>query len=265
MSNLHQTATWQIVYGLFLLIINISIVGRLFGVEYLAYLESIEGTFIAIARHVAEHPSDALWWPYWGCGLPIQNTYLPLLQILVGGYAWLTGISPALAFHQVCAFFFCVAPLAVFLMASSITGRLKTSFLAAMVFSLFSPCAWLVPVIRNDLGSAWHLRRLHNLVYYGEGPLAASLAFLPLAILFLFLSLRRADLRFRVLAGIFAGLAVLANAFGAVILAVVCICLLTTVRTDRFWRNALLLGAVGVLTYIWVAPLAPPQYSLQSG
>jgi hypothetical protein len=246
-------------YAVLLLLVNVFIASRLFRLNYSGYLGSIEGTFIAIAKQVAAHPSDLLWWPYWDCGLPFQNTYLPLLQLVVAAYSRIMGSSPSLAFHQICAALFCLAPVSVFAMARGITGKIQTSFLVALAFSLFSPCAWLVPAIRNDLGSLHHLRRLQILVYYGEGPHTACLALLPLAVLFLYLSLVGECLRYRILAGALVALAVLANAFGAAILAVVVLCLLVTIRTGRIWRNALLLGAICLLAYVWISPLVPPS------
>ena len=41
---------------LLLLVVNLAIVGKLFGVEYSAYNNSIEGTFIAIPRIMAKYP-----------------------------------------------------------------------------------------------------------------------------------------------------------------------------------------------------------------
>lgn len=69
---------------LILIAINVAIAGAVFGVEYSAYLESNEGSFIAIARGVASHPRDLAWWPLWECGLPFDNTYLPLLPLAAG-------------------------------------------------------------------------------------------------------------------------------------------------------------------------------------
>ena len=144
-------------------------------------------------------------------------------------------------------------------MTRTISGRTHVSFLAAVAFSLFSPCAWLVPRIREDVGGAWNLRRLQILAQYGEGPHITSLAFLPLAILFFYKSLTSNRFRYRVLAAVFAGLTVLANAFGAMILLIACMCLLVTVRTELFRRNALTFASVGVLAYAWISPLAPPS------
>src|SRR5262249_23081370 len=96
-----------------LLLVNVLIVGRLFFVEYSAYLGSNEGTFLAIARQVAAHPFDLGWWPLWDCGMAFQNTYLPLLPMLTGGFSRLTAHSAALSYHQVSAALFCLGPISL--------------------------------------------------------------------------------------------------------------------------------------------------------
>jgi hypothetical protein len=242
-----------------LLALNVAIAGKLFGVEYSAYLESNEGTFIAIARQIAEHPRDLLWWPFWDCGLPFQNTYLPLLHFMVGFFSRLTGHSAALSFHQVTAALFCLAPVSAYFMALGITRKPGASFFASLAYSVISPCALLIPAIRADVGGVLNLRRLQILGYYGEGPYTASLAFIPLAILFLYLAMTSGRLWQKILAGVFMGAAVLANAFGAIILAAAVLALLASCSTDRWRKNAALLLVIGGLAYGWICPLLPPS------
>lgn len=247
------------VYPALLLIVNVAIAGKLFAVEHSAYLESNEASFIAIAQRFAAHPLDLGWWPFWECGLPFQNTYLPLLQVIVGSYSRLTGSSAALSFHQVSAAFFCLGPLTVYLMAWKMSGRHGASMFAALAYSLVSPGAWLSSAIRADLGGPWNLRRLQTLAYYGEGPHTASLTILPLAILFLYLAFTKHTFRFKVATGLFFGATVLTNAFGGVIFGIASLCLLVTIRTDRFWTNFKLLAIIGALTYAVISPLLPPS------
>ncbi len=235
------------------------LVAKLFRVQYSAYLESNEGTFIAIARQIAAHPGDLLWWPLWACGIPFQNTYLPLLQLVTATFSGLTGHSAALAFHQICAAFFAAGPVILYFMAWRMTRQPGASFLAVLAYSLLSPCAWLFPMIRADLGSPWHLRRLHVLVFYGEGPYNTMLALLPLAILFLYLAISEGRLWHKVVAGVLLGATVLANAFGAVILVLAGVSLLAVVETRRFWQNLRLLLVIGALSYASISPLLPPS------
>ena len=191
---------------------------------------SIEGTFIAIAKRIAAHPNtDLLWWPLWDCGLPFQNTYLPLMHVVTAGVVWLTGHSAALAYHQVAATFFCLGPMTLLLMAWVMTRDVGRSFAAALAYSILSPSALLTP----DLGSMLRLRRLQFLVMWGEGPETTALALVPVAVLFLWLALNRPQFRYKVLAGVFMGLTVLANAFGGTILAMAA---LAMVDRKTIWR-----------------------------
>jgi hypothetical protein len=256
--SLHITAWF--VLPVVLLLLNVWIAGKLFGVEYSAVLQSNEGTFIAIARQIAAHHlGDLLWWPFWDCGLPFQNTYLPLLHLLVGFFSQITGHSPALAFHQVSAVFFCLAPTTAYLMALGMTRKPEASFFGALAYTVFSPCALLIPGIRADLGGVLNLRRLNILAYYGEGPHTAALAFIPLAIVFLYLAMTSGRLWQKMLAGVCISAAVLSNAFAAVILALALMALLASYATDRFWRNAVLFVVIGGLAYGWICPLLPPS------
>ena len=250
-------AAWGIA-PLAILLLNVWISLRLFHLEYSANLGSNEGEFIALARGVAKHWGDLRWWPEWSLGLPFQNTYLPLLQVVTGLFSRVTGHSAALAFHQVSAAFYCLGPVFLYFMACAMTRMPWASFLAAAAYSTVSPCA-LLPAFRVDLGGLLNLRRFQILAFYGEGPHTACLALVPLAILFLYLAMERGRMLDRVLAAAFLGLAVLANAFGATILAAAGMALLASVRTERFWRNALVAAAIGGLSYCWISPFAPPS------
>ena len=100
--------------ALALLGVNLAIAGKLFGIEYSAYQQSIEGTFIALARLMIKYPGQWQWWPFWNGGLPFENTYLPLMQWLVAGFSVLSGLSPARSFHVVTASVYTLSALALF-------------------------------------------------------------------------------------------------------------------------------------------------------
>lgn len=246
-------------YPLFILLVNLLIVAREFSVDYSAYLDSNEGSFIAIARSVASHPGDLLWWPLWDLGLPLQSTYIPGLHILVGAFSRLTGQSAGLSYHQVCAVFFALGPVAMYFMAWIMTDLPGTSWFAALAYSLVSPTAWLMPAIRGDIGGAWNLRRLQILAYYGEGPHIASLFFVPLAVLFLWLALTKCRPWMNIAAGLFFGLAILMNAFAAVILAIAALVLIVVSPGNRVFLSAGRVFVVALLAYLWISPLLPPS------
>jgi len=246
-------------YAAVILAVNILIAGKLFSQEYSDYLSSNEGTFIAIAREIAARPGDVLWFPIWDCGLPFQNTYLPLLHMIVGAFSRLSGHSAALAFHQVCAAFYCLGPVAVLLLAYTVTKQPGTSFFGALAYSIVSPSAVLIPAITHEVGGILRLRRLHVLVAYGEGPATAALTIFALAVLFLYLSITRGTMWMKVAAGALMGLTVLTNAFGGTLLGIAALCLLCTIETPRVWRNAAMIALIGLLAWSWILPLFPPS------
>jgi hypothetical protein len=200
-----------------------------------------------------------LWFPIWDCGLLFQNTYLPLLHMITGTFSRLSGHSAALAFHEVCAAFYCLGPVAVLLLAYVMTKLPGTSFFAALAYSIVSPSAMLIPAVTNDVGGMLWLSRLHVLVGYGEGPAMSALAFFPLAVLFLYLSLTRRRLWVKIVRGALMGLTVLTNAFGGTLPGMAPLCLLRTIETPRVWRNSAMIALIGLLAWCWILPLFPPS------
>ena len=247
------------VLPLLIFLANFLMVRKLFVVEFTPYIFTTEGTFTTIARAVADHPFDLRWWPLWECGLPFQNTYLPLLHVAAGIWSRLSGISPALSIHQWSAAMFCAGPVLLYLMAWRMTRRPGTSFLATLLYSAVSPCAWFSATIRHDLGSIWRLRRLQIAGYYGEGPHTGAIALVPLAILFLYLGAGRKKYWYGVAAGLAMAAAVLFNAFGAVILGIAGLCLLAAAPTESRWKYLGFLITTGALTYAWISPMVPPS------
>ena len=242
-----------------LLLVNLCIVGKLAGLEYSANLAPNDPSFMALARGMLEHPRDLLWWPYWDCGIPFQNTYFPLVPAATAAVSLLTGASIPHAFHAASAIFFSLGPVFLYAMAAAISRRRWTSFLCALTWSLLSTTAFVSRSVRVDQLSLWNLRRLHLLVFYGEAPEMAAVALLPLAVLFLYLALTRRRYWLAVAAGLCGAAVTLANAFGAVMLALAAACLLCTVETKRFWRNAVVFLAIAGAVYLWISPLVPPS------
>jgi hypothetical protein len=125
------------------------------------------------------------------------------------------------------------------------------------LWSLFSPSV-LLPAILEDAGSPWVLRRLQNIVYWGETPHNVSIALVPVALLLLARYLKEPGVR-KFAAAVLAFAAVMvANAFGVVFLAVSAILLL--VSEDRpDWRHALALGGIVAAAYLLVCRALPPS------
>ena len=86
---------------LLLLALNLSLCWRLFKVEFTGHFSSIEGAWIAMARYLSHHWGDVSWWPLWHCGMPFQDTYVPLLHLVSAAAATLGHLAPARAYHSV--------------------------------------------------------------------------------------------------------------------------------------------------------------------
>ena len=241
-----------------LVTVNVLVCRKLFLLEYLDHMQSNEGAFIALARMLREYPTETLWWPFWNAGMPYTHTYFPLLPAASALVAVAGGMAPAAAFHTVCAVFYCLGPVTLYLMARRFAGNSWASFGAALGYSLLSPSALLIPAIREDVGGLWHARRLHNLVFYGESPHVVALTFVPLAALLACRALR--GRRTAVLpTGVLLSAVLLTNAFGIATLVVVSVCLLLA-ETDVSWlRRLAVSGGEFALGFLWVAPWIPPS------
>jgi len=246
-----------------LLALNLFICFRLFHTEYLAHMNSIEGAYIGISRYILEHPRDLTWFPLWYGGIPFQNAYPPLLHALVAAAAWLLRISPALAHHLVGGAFYCLGPVALMFLAYALSGNLKLSMAASLLYSLISASAFLMPSIRADAG-LWNARRLEALVVYGDGPHVAALTLLLFAILALHLALRRMAPLPGIIAGILLASVALTNWVGTFSLAIAVISYLLArwgaqAKTPALHRILGFSALIGVLAYGLAAPWIPPS------
>jgi hypothetical protein len=62
------------------------------------------------------------------------------------------------------AFMYCLGPVALFWMALRLSHTTSWRFCVGLFYSLISPSAFLVPGIRQDLGSFFWDQRLHTVV-----------------------------------------------------------------------------------------------------
>ena len=220
---------------------------------------SIESTFIALARYIMEHPCDLNWFPWWYGGIPYQNTYPPLLHLLVAAIASVAGISAPLSYHAVTAAAYCLGPVSLFWMGSRLSGRRLGSLAAAVLYSVFSPAAFLTPSVAADMGTFLGPRRLQALVYYGEGPHITSMFLLPLAVIALDAALRKARPMSTLVAAVATMSVVLTNWLGTAALAMAVAAYLLAKRdagSIRRWSQA---AGIGGLSYALAATWIPPS------
>lgn len=243
-------------YIAILVALNCYFAGNLFLAEFTNNMRTNAGSFMAISRFVEQHFPHLGWFPWWFNGEPFENSYTPMLHLIDAAFAWITGFSTPRAFNFVTGFFFIFGPAFLFYFVWRISGYLETSFLAALAYSLFSPCA-LFPLFRSDLGM-WNSWRMRALVFYGEGPHTTVLATLPLALLLVYRALTTRKYLWCAAATVALAFIALVNAFGAVDLLFGCVCVILALPRRELLRASLLTGAMGVAAYLLACPFLTP-------
>jgi len=245
--------------------VNVYICRELFRIEYLHQMGSIEGAFIGMSRYVTTHWNDLTWFPLWNGGAPFPTTYPPLLPLAVAFGAQLRGVSTALAYHQLIALAYCLGPVALFALALRLSGSRWAAFAAGLMYSTLSMSAWLVPAIARDLGSPFYPRRLHALLFYGEGPHVSSMTLLTLALLFLDIAISTRKSTWTsmwiTLAAVTFGATVVTNWLGAfaTVLIVAPYVLAKLGRGRWKLREFALLALIAIAGYCLAMPLVPPS------
>ncbi|MGA2214663.1 MAG: hypothetical protein ABSH31_15410, partial [Bryobacteraceae bacterium] len=220
-------------------------------VDFTNNMQTNVGSFMAISRFILQHWSHLGWFPWWFNGEPFENTYSPMLPLVDAALAWITGCSVARAFNVVTALFYAAGPVCLFLFAWRVSRYLETSFLAALIFSLFSPCV-LFTVFRNDLGGWWNPWRLRGMLYYGAGPQSTAVSVLPLALLLTYFAVTKRTYVWCVGAGLSIAFVALTNFFGIVDLGVGCGCLLLALHGTRkeAAKAATLAATIGLAAWL---------------
>lgn len=242
-----------------LFLVNAYVVHELFLTEYTAQMGSIEASFISIARYIMDNWRDLTWFPLWYGGIPYQNTYQPLLHVTVAAVAKLSGSSPALGYHAVTSFIYCLGPVTLFWLAWKLSRSRVYSFLAALLYSLFSPSAVLISAVRSDMGSVFRPRRLQALVQWGEGPHLTSMALLPVAVVCLHNALEKRSPVHYLLAALSMAAVALTNWLGAFALAMAIIAYLLARAPRSNWKTWAIAAAIGIYAYAIASPWLPPS------
>lgn len=235
--------------------LNAVICWPLFRIEYLDDLQSNEGAFITLGKFLQDHWPHTNWFPLFNAGTPFEYTYQPLVPYLLAISSVVTRVSPAHVFHFVAALAYCLAPVAVFLFAARVSGRARPSFAAALFWSLLSPSAFIGD-IRYDMGNAWGMRRLRNIVFYGETPHNLALCLVPVVLLLAIRYWDRPSARRFAVCVVAAAAAMLTNAFGGVVAGA---SLLMLIAAGERWRQLVPTGAMLVAAYLLTCVWLPPS------
>jgi hypothetical protein len=172
-------------YAAIIFAINAYICKNLFALEFSQRMESIEGSYMSIARWAASNWSDLTWFPLWFNGMPFQKVYQPGFHFTVAGLSTLLGWTPQHAYHFLTAITYSAGALTLFWLCYAANHDRVQALTAALLYSLISPTCFLAPLIRADAGGWLSPRRYQTLVHYGEGPHLSAVALIPVVILVL--------------------------------------------------------------------------------
>jgi hypothetical protein len=182
---LRRRHTVLVAYIAAIFAINAYICRNLFALEFSQRMESIEGSYMSIARWAAANWSDLTWFPLWFNGMPFHKVYQPGFHFTVAGLSILLGWTPQHAYHFLTALTYSAGAVTLFWLCYAATKDRTQALTAAMLYSLISPACFLVPLIRADAGGWLSPRRYQILVHYGEGPHTSAVALIPVVILVL--------------------------------------------------------------------------------
>jgi hypothetical protein len=154
-----------------------------------------------------------------------------------------------------------LGPVTLYLMAACLGDR-GGAFLAALLYSLFSPSALLMPNVARDVGGIWFGRRLQVLTAYGEGPHISAMTLLPLAIMALAYALHRRSGRAFGLAAVALAAVLLTNVPGTMGLGLAVFCWIASQPSGSRRDAWILAGAATVLAYAIACYGIPPSSEL---
>lgn len=250
-------------YGIAALLgLNGWISARLFRTEFTRFLYSIEGSYVALARWLKANWSHPGWFPLWYGGIPMENTYPPLLHHLVALFSFVTGMTEVRSVHIVTAAFYCLGPVALFALVLRLTRSPWQAFAAGWLYSLISISSVLLPkeMVWVRAGTVWTPVRLFALLTHDDAIHIASITLLLAALAAVHSALDH-PIGWRTLLAIVVSASVaLTNWLGAVALVCGAVAMLAARKrgeheTPAFGRLVL----IGLLAYAIASPWIPPS------
>ena len=245
--------------SLLVFLLAAALIWPLFKLKYMENWYSIESTFIADARYLAENWPHPRWQPLWYGGTRFDFVYPPALRYGTAALVKLfPPMAPARAYHLYNAIFFCLGIVGIYLLVWTGCRSRRAALLAAGAVLLLSPSFLFMTHIRLD---SWNLapHRLSVLARYGEGPHMSALAALGLALAASMLALARWRPGMFALAALLCALVVSNNFYGANALAtffpVLCWSIYVTHQDRMVWARAAGIAALACgLTAAWLTP-----------
>jgi len=226
---------------------------ELFRIEYLDNFQSNEGILVTMAKFLAHH-AGAKWFPLWNIGLPVENTYDPVMPGAIALLSWLTPMSPPLALHILCGAFLCLIPVAWFWLMWRWGISAPCAFAAGLLYSLLSPSLFTL----DDWGKILDFRRLVDVVYWGDIAHMAATGFLPLALWAMERAVRTPRRRYVLGAILGSALTCLSDQFGITALALSTLVLVGSLDIAEMRRGATRVALIGAATYLCVCRILTP-------
>ena len=245
---------WLISAAVFAL--NAIICWPLFQIEYLDDFQSNEGSWITFAKFLRDNWPHVSWYPWSDAGMPFENTYLPGVSAIVALASWIGQTSPAHAFHFVAALAYSLAPASLFLFAAGVSGRIAPAAWAGVLWSLFAPSI-IFPSLLHEMGTPWGIRRLRDIVYFGDTPHNVAICLLPVALLLTWRYLEKPTPRSFALAVFAAVPVMLTNAFGIVVVFVSTLILFASKK--RSWKLLASVCGIEFAAYLLICRALPPS------
>jgi hypothetical protein len=243
----------------FVALVNFFVLSRWISLEFTDERASIEWAYLGLARHFATHGwativGPAEWFPYWYNGIPFENSYPPLLHVLVALKHSITPLSIGHSYHLVCGILFAAGPVGLLFLIRHFTQSLGAGLVAALAYSVLSPASWLMPDIARDLSGYFFNQRINVLSRWGEGPHIASLGFYPFALLAVSAALQQPHLRRTAIAALACAAVPLSNFLGGMALAWGVLAVLAA----HHWKNWPVVLKIGAWAYLlslrWLQP-----------
>jgi hypothetical protein len=262
--SLHTTArpgrlwTAPLIDSVLIALIVAVLIAPLFKVNYFNNWGSIESTFIADGRFLAEHWPHPQWQPLWYGGTRFDYVYPPAIRYGTAALARTGFVSPVRAYRILTASMYAIGIAAVYVFIRVCSGSRRGAWLGAAATALISPAFLFMSGYRHD---SVHLvpQRLHVLLKYGEGPHISALALLPLALAAAYCGLLGGRKAMIALASMLSALVALTNLYGAVSLAILFAILAWSIwithRDSRVWLRAASIAFLAYgLTAFWLVP-----------
>lgn len=199
-----------------IIILNYFLIWPQFHGIHTQHIDSIEISYIQMAKFLSDLAGHASWQPFWYFGFPMYVFYTPLLPFAELILGKLTGIEFATAYRILTGTAYIIGPASLYFFVWRLTKRKIGGMVAAAAYS-FLPT--IFAAVFNDvkgdyLATILEPRRYTIFIRWGEGPHIFSLVFVPLAGLFYIKSLESGRLRDAVLAAFFLTLIAISNPIG---------------------------------------------------